>query len=38
MAEEKLKELSGSNGLLEAYLSSFIVEATKDNHGMINTL
>ena len=38
MAEEKLKELSGCNGLLEAYLSSFIVEATKDNHGMINTL
>ena len=37
-AEEKLKEISVENKLLETYLSSFIVDVSRKNQGIINTV
>ena len=37
-AEQKLKEISVENKLLETYLSSFIVDVSRKNQGIINTV
>ena len=37
-AEQKLKEISVRNKLLETYLSSFIVDVSINNQGIVNTL
>ena len=36
--EEQLKEISVENKLLETYLSSFIVDVSRKNQGIINTV